>query len=126
MAELFDFVKAASYTKENLFDTDDPDVTKGYSTFMINRAFSYFDDTLLFAVEMNMYPNVPPRAHFDYYRGGVRSRNRFAKWQKPVKSEDVKLMQEYYGCSPVVAEEYLSLYNEDELSAMREKFSKNK
>ena len=53
MSNPFEFVKAIN-NKQNII-RDDLD-EKAYNPYMINRAFSYFPDTVLLANEMNVAP----------------------------------------------------------------------
>ena len=50
----FDFVTSISFSKQNLItESEWPDATeKEYLPFMVNKALSYFQDTILFSNEM--------------------------------------------------------------------------
>lgn len=119
----FDFAGAAGHTKEDLF-SNYPNATKDYSGFMVNKTFSYYDDCIFYANEMNLYGSMPAQAAFEYYRGSLRSRKRFAKWAKPDNVETIKLVQVHYQCSPREAEEYIELLSKEDIDRMKERQSK--
>ena len=52
---------------------------KAYNPFMVNRALSYFQDTVLFANEMNVNHTIDKRLQFDFFINMVRKRKRFFK-----------------------------------------------
>ena len=94
-------------------DTDDGNdmssSAKSYNAFMVNRGLSYFNDTVLYANEMNMRSDLAVKMQYDFLRIGIRARKRFSKWSKQEISSDVKLCMEAYGynyhlaCSAVAA-----------------------
>lgn len=113
----FDFIAAASETKKNLIlDDDSPDeVEKMYNPYIVNRGFSFFNDTILHANEMNMRHSLFKVAQFHYYLGILRQRKRYSKWHKLEKDEKLDLIQKYYQCNRQVAKQYLSVLPEEEL-----------
>ena len=56
MAELKDWLNSVNFTKENLIE-DDP-VIKDYPPYIVNRCLSGHLDTVMFANEMNKFPNL--------------------------------------------------------------------
>ena len=78
----FDFMNAASFSKKNLIgESDNPELTeKEYNPYIVNRGFTYFEDTILHANEMNQRHELFPGAQFEYYRSVLRKRKRFSKW----------------------------------------------
>lgn len=122
----FDFIKAASHSKKDLIgESDNPKMTaKQYNAYIVNRGFTYFEDTILHSNEMNMRSNLFPEAQFDYYRGSLRPRNRFSKWHKAGKNTDLDMIQEIYLVSRSIAKQYLKALTEDDLAKLREKMNK--
>ena len=118
----FDFIKAVSHTKEDLFQRDDVS-EKDYNSFMVNRGLSYFPDTILYANEMNLLSHIPQRMQFEYYRQSIRSKNRFAKWDKMAKSDDLSMICNEYSCNPTIGKSYLNLLSEKDLEKMRKKYN---
>ena len=56
MAELKDWLNSINFTKDNLVE-EDPNVIKDYPPYIINRCLSGHIDAIMFANEMNKYPN---------------------------------------------------------------------
>ena len=94
----FEYVNAINTTKQDLIrKSENPGLAeKDYSPFLVNRALSYFIDTILHANEMNMVNHVDSMLQNDYYLNSIRVSKRFSKWAKPVESSDVESIQEYY------------------------------
>ena len=61
---------------------DDPtDLTaeSDYVPFIVARCLSYFPDTLIMANEINMFPSVDKKLHFDFLLNIVRKGKRFSR-----------------------------------------------
>ena len=73
---------------------------KEYSPFLTNRFYSFFQDTVFFANEVNRYNGLEKRDQFDFYYHLLPKKKRFTKWEKKSKDDElVSLIQEYHGCS---------------------------
>jgi hypothetical protein len=94
----FEYVNAINTTKQDLIrNSENPALAeKDYSPFLVNRALSYFVDTVLHANEVNMINHVDSMLQNDYYLNSIRVSKRFSKWAKPIESSDVESIQEYY------------------------------
>jgi|TARA_R110002153_G_scaffold267170_1_gene431018 hypothetical protein len=119
----FDFMNAASFSKKNLIgESDNPELTeKEYNPYIVNRGFTYFEDTILHANEMNQRHELFPGAQFEYYRSVLRKRKRFSKWHKAEKNNDLDAIQQVYECNRTVAKMYLKVLNEEQLKSVHEK-----
>lgn len=122
----FDFVKSASNTKKHLLDDEEyPDeALKEYVPYVVNKSFSHFEDSLLHANEMNMRHAMPRFAQYEYYFQILRKRNRFSKWHKPEKDDDVSLLMEHYQCSKEVAKMYGKCLSVDQIEQIRQSHEK--
>lgn len=122
----FEFIKAASQTKKDLIGEDDyPEMAeKQYVAFIVNRGFSYFEDTILHANEMNQRAHLFDGAQFNYYRGALRTRNRFSKWHKSEKNVDLDAIQEVYQCSRNIAKMYSKALSAEQMQVVHSKLSK--
>lgn len=122
----FDFIKSVSQTKKDLIKSDDhPDqIEKLYNGYLVNRGFSYFEDTILHANEMNMHPILFKDAQYRYYMGALRSRNRYSKWHKAENNKDLDMIQEYYQCNRTVAKQYMKVLSEADLKIINNKMAK--
>jgi len=115
---------------KNLFDNCKADksedvkneIEKLYNSFIINRGFSNFQDTVLLVNEMNKYPTLPTKMQYDFLRHIIRPCKRFAKWGKAGDdSKDVQMLIELYQYSSVKAREALTLLSEDQLVQLRKR-----
>ena len=122
----FDFIKSVSHTKKDLIKSDDyPDqIEKLYNGYIVNRGFSYFEDTVLHANEMNMHPILFKDAQYRYYMGALRPRNRYSKWHKAENNKDLDMIQEYYQCNRTVAKQYMKVLSEEDLKIINNKMAK--
>ncbi|AKE44875.1 clamp loader subunit [Sinorhizobium phage phiM9] len=85
MASPFDLVKSASSSIENEVLSGKLEMKEGDS-FVFLRSFANFEDTVLYADELNLHPGIPARYkyHFMHFFTNPK-RNRFAKWTRPVE-----------------------------------------
>lgn len=119
----FDFINSITYNKENLFL--DPQASKDYSAFLVNRGLSYFPDTVLYANEMNIQNHVPQDWQFFFLLNSISKKKRFSKWsKKDSETESLALVKEYYGYSSEKAKEALTILSDDQLKLIKEKLFK--
>jgi hypothetical protein len=119
----FDFVNAITYNKTNLFE--DPQAEKDYVPFIVNRALSYFPDTILHANEMNRAHLTPKQWQFDFYLNSIPKRKRFSKWAKKTEHPDtVVAVQEYYKYSVEKALEAMSILSQEQLEHIKQQMGK--
>lgn len=97
--------------------------TKAYIPFMINRGLSYFQDTILFANEMNQRAHISSIMQYDFLRNAIRPRKRFSKWFKAEQSDDIDLIKRAYGYSNEKARGVISLFNPEKLASLRSEFN---
>ena len=76
------YANSISYTKTNLLDTDDELWESNYSPYMVNKIFSMYKDTILYANEMNKLPHLDNKMQYDYLLNIIRSKKRFTSWPK--------------------------------------------
>jgi hypothetical protein len=104
----FDFLNAINENKKDLFQ--DPQASKDYSPFMINRGLSFFPDTVLHANEMNQYAQIPTKWQFEFLKNSIPKKKRFSKWHKKDATHDqIKIIIKHYKCSEKKAHEILSI-----------------
>ena len=110
----FDFKKymsAINYTKEMVFDPDDD-----YSSFLINRNFSYFPDTLFYAYDIASHSHLlPDSMHFLYWVDSIQSRKRYTKFHKKTDLKAVPAICWMYKVNKKHAENYLDCLSETEV-----------
>ena len=118
----FDYLTAINDTKKDVMIDDIAE--KGYNAFMVNRGLSYFNDTVLFANEMNLNAHLDNRLQFDFLINIVRRRKRFSKWMKPETASDVEVVKEYYGYSNEKASQALTLLTPEQIIDIKKKVYK--
>lgn len=115
----FDFVNAINFGKQNLFE--DPQAEKDYIPFLVNRALSYFPDTVLYANAMNINNTTPKQWQFDFLRNSIPKRKRFSKWaKKDSHSEDIAAVSNYYKYSMEKASEIISLLSDKQIEYIKQ------
>ena len=118
----FEYVNAINNTKKDIMIDDIAE--RGYNSFMVNRSLSYFNDTVLYANEMNIHHNIDNRLQFDFLINMVRKRKRFSKWEKVVSESDVEVVKEYYGYNNEKARSALSLLTRENINELKKKVYK--
>lgn len=126
MTTPFEYLNSINTTKENMMRGTENDelAEKEYSPFMVNRGLSYFQDTIMFANEMNMRHGSRNKMQYEFYLNTVRPKKRFSKWHKSKKSKDVEVVMEYYGYGTKKAEQALSILSKQQLKSIKEKLEK--
>ena len=118
----FEYINAINTTKEDIMIDDIAE--KGYNPFIVNRSLSYFNDTVLYANEMNANHHIDHRLQFDFFINIVRKRKRFSKWFKPETQSDVEVVKTYCGYSNEKARQVLSLLTKDQIEVLKKKVNK--
>lgn len=118
----FEFVNAINVTKQDVMIDDIAE--KAYNPFIVNRSLSYFNDTVLYANEMNVNHHIDNRLQFDFFINIVRKKKRFSKFMKPETVSDVEAVKEYYGYSNEKAKSALTLLTSDQINELKKKVYK--
>lgn len=115
---VFDTIKALSATRpltyQELVDDNLP-----YEPFLINRAFSLFEDTVLAAALMNERSQLSKDMQATFYIHSLRPRKRFEKWPKLLEDDTAKIIAQYYGMSLREAKLSGNLHTKEEIQRMR-------
>ena len=122
MSNPFDYVNSITQSKKNMMrDTENDTLAeKGYSAFLVNKALSYFPDTILHANLMNQYHPLENRPQYEFLLNSVRPKKRFAKWVKDAGDKDLEMVCEYYQCNENLGKDYLSLLSSKQLDIMKQ------
>ena len=118
----FEYVTAINMSKKDIMVDDIAE--KEYNGFLINRSLSYFNDTILYANEMNRYHHLDHRLQFDFFINIIKKKKRFSKWIKPKEIENLELIKTYYGYSNEKAKSVLSLFNNEQLEELKHRIYK--
>lgn len=116
MADLFkEIVPAILKTKQPVL-TDEKD----YVPFLVNRALSHHYDCILYANQMNLYPDLDAKLQFDFLINTVRSRSRpFQKWLKKDTIDNLELVKEYFNYSEDKARYALTILSDADLEKIK-------
>lgn len=119
----FDFVNAITFNKDDLFE--DPQAEKDYVPFIVNRALSYYPDTILYANEVNVHGQMPKRWQFDFLKGTITKRKRFSKWaKKEASTADLTAVKEFYKYSTERAMEVMSILSREQIEYVKQQMGK--
>ena len=118
----FEYLNSINMTKQDIMIDDIAE--KGYNSFIVNRSLSYFNDTVLYANEMNVNHHIDNRLQFDFFINIVRKKKRFSKFMKPETVSDVEAVKEYYGYSNEKAKSALTLLTSDQINELKKKVYK--
>ena len=118
MSNPFDYVNQITQGKKNLIV--DEQTEKDYNPFIINRALSYHFDCILYANEMNLYPEMDKDLQYQYLLNTIRSMKRkFQPWQKASADKDLECVKEYFGYSNQKAKEALRILNDEQIAEIK-------
>lgn len=112
----FDIVASVSHNKKRVIDSENE---QEYNAFIINRALSYYPDTLMYAQDMNTNHHIPSLLQYNYYLNSLRPKKRFSKWFKKEKLETLTAVMQYYGYSYRRAIETMNILTSDQLNHIK-------
>ena len=117
MPELKDILKSINLTK----DTDLIDVynESDYPSWVVNRALSFYPDTILQVNEINQHSQMPRTMQYKYLLYSVRKKNRYSPWLKVKLDPGVQLIKEYFGYSTRKAREVLPMFTNEDLEELK-------
>ena len=98
MTELKDWLNSINFTKQNLIE-EDPDAISKYPPYIVNRCLSGHLDCIMFANEMNKFPNLDKDLQYSFYLNTLRKKRRFSPWLRKDKVTDLEIVKQYYGYS---------------------------
>jgi len=117
----FDYVNSISKTKNNMMQGTENDALaeKAYVPYIVNKALSYFPDTILHANLMNQNYHLNNRAQYTFLLNSIRPKKRFAKWVQDASNEDLNAVCVYYDCNTTRGQEYLSLLSSEQIEMIK-------
>ena len=118
--ELKDWLNSINFTKKNLVE-EDPTSIKDYAPYIINRCLSGNLDCILFANEMNRYPNLDKDMQYSFYLNSLRKRKRFSPWLRKDKVTDLECIKKYYGYSNEKASQALKILTKEQINFIKQR-----
>ena len=124
MPDLFkEIVPSILQTKKSVFQTEHD--YKDYKPFMVNRALSFHKDCVLYANEMNRYPQTEKELQYSYLLNTIRPMKRkFQPWQTASVDKNIECVKEYFGYSNEKAKEALRILNDEQIAYIKAKTNK--
>lgn len=119
----FDFVNSITLNKKNLIQ-ENPGCETHYVPFVVNRALSYFPDTVTYAQQMNLRHQVDNTLQYSYLLNSIRPSRRFSKWTKREENEDLDIVKQYYGYNNDKAMQALRVLTPEQLQQIRQKLER--
>jgi len=118
--ELKDWLNSVNFTKENLIE-EDPSVIKDYPPYIVNRCLSGHLDTVMFANEMNKFPNLDKDLQYHFFLNTLRKKKRFSPWLRKDKVTDLEIIKQYYGYSNEKALNALKILTPDQINFIKQR-----
>jgi hypothetical protein len=113
----FDFVNDITFGKKDIFSDE---TQRAYIPFMVNRALSYFPDTVFYAHDMNLVHFLDKYVQYKYFLHAIPKRRRFAKWGRKINDEDVVSVSKVYQLSTEKAAELIKVLTPEQLNGIRD------
>lgn len=113
--DLFKDILPSLNLKENHFFDEGILEEKDYNSYIINLAYSFGLDTILYANEMNCKSFINNRLQYDFYFYGLDKRKRFNKWIKKDDYSVIESLKKYFCCSTRKAKQYKKILTETQL-----------
>lgn len=89
-----------------------------YLPYIINRSFSFFNDSVFYANELNKYSGIDNKLQFDFYYYILPKRRRYSKWIKkqitPETENIINLIINKYSCNKKTANEILNIFTDEQ------------
>ena len=118
--ELKDWLNSINFTKQNLIE-EDPSVIKDYPPYIINRCLSGHLDAIMFANEMNKFPNLDKDLQYHFFLNTLRKKKRFSPWLRKDKVTDLEIIKQYYGYSNEKALNALKILTPDQINFIKQR-----
>ena len=118
--ELKDWLNSVNFTKENLIE-EDPSVIKDYPPYIVNRCLSGHLDTVMFANEMNKFPNLDKDLQYHFFLNTLRKKKRFSPWLRKDKVTDLEIIKQYHGYSNEKALSALKILTPDQINFIKQR-----
>ena len=122
----FDYINSINQSKKNLMRESENDslAEKDYSPFLTNRSLSYHHDTIALANEMNIRHDSDKKLQYEFLLNTVRSKKRYAKWDKKKHHGDLAAVKEYFGYSDNKAMQALTVLTDEQIKTIKSKLEK--
>ena len=114
--DLKDWLNSINFTKEDLSED-----IREYPPYIVNRWLSGHLDCIMFANEMNKYPNLDKDMQYTFYLNTLRKKKRFSPWLRKEKVKDLQCVKQYYGYSYEKASRALKILSNQQLDYIKQR-----
>lgn len=124
MPDLFkEIIPSIMQTKKSVLN-DEIDY-RDYTPFVVNRALSYHMDCVLYANEINLWPNTDKDMQYQYLLNTIRPMKRkFQPWQKSENDKNIECVKTYFGYSNQKAKEALRILTDEQIAEIKRRTDK--
>ena len=116
--ELKDWLNSINLNKKDILE-EDPDAK--YPAYIVNRCLSGHLDTVMFANEMNKFPNLDKDLQYHFFLNTLRKKKRFSPWLRKDKVTDLEIIKQYYGYSNEKALSALKILTPDQINFIKQR-----
>ena len=120
MTELKDWLNSINFTKQNLIE-EDPDAISKYPPYIVNRCLSGHLDCIMFANEMNQFPNLDKDLQYSFYLNTLRKKRRFSPWLRKDKVTHLEIVKQYYGYSNEKESNALKILTPEQINFIKQR-----
>ena len=103
---------------------ENPDLEREYVPYVVNKYFSWHQDCVSDANDMNQNPFLDKKLQFDYFINTIRKRKRGLLWETEKVSDDVSSVREYFKTSLSKAKYIYKLISIDDMGVIRKRLFK--
>jgi len=124
----FDYVNSINHKKNNLMNGSDNDELseKLYNPYVVNKALSYFADTIMFANQVNQLHGVDSKLQYEYLLNSIKPKKRFSKWVKREDNDEIEMIKLYFNYSDKKARQVYNLLSSDQINNIRNELVRGK
>lgn len=119
MTDIWSWIKSINSNKVNLLEKEED--IKSYQPYIVNKALSYHWDTILLSNEINKAPYLPLESQYLFYLHSIKKGNRFSRWVKKDKIEDLEVIKKVYDCNDSRACEIIELLSKEQIDYIKNK-----
>ena len=118
--KLRNWLASVNFSKRNIVEEDGAEI-KTYVPFLMNRILSGHLDCIMFANEMNKFPNLDKDLQYSFYLNTLRKKKRFSPWLRKDKVTDLEIVKQYYGYSNEKALNALKILTPEQINFIKQR-----
>ena len=114
--ELKDWLNSINFNKEDLREN-----ISSYPPYIINRCLSGHLDCVMYANEMNNYPNLDKDMQYSFYLNTLRKRKRFSPWLRKDNVPDLECITTNSGYRNEKASQALKILTQEQINFIKQR-----